>query len=531
MDVGTSCTSRVTARSGVQLADLLRSGSSVRAAAQELLLDYAEALRFAHQHQLPVRSRRLDERTDATIRDLLAAGMSIRGIAEVVGVSYSAVYSRASEDGTRYRLTVTAKDSTAARCQFLILRLAGVTRRSAAACIGISLRTALDYEKGLVKTRHGSSRFVPKGLRAIEYKKLMNRFEQQHQHVATSQVTPAIPAAKADDHLREINSRYLSFTHRERIRDLHQAGYSNAAIARELGCHRSTIGRELARNADQQGRYLPSHASRLAWTRRRRPKIANIAADSKLREIISTKLEMRWSPEQIAAWLRLEYPDCLHWHVCHETIYQALYVQARGGLKRELVHHLRRGRSARKPRTSCQQRTPRFKAGMINISQRPPEVDDRAVPGHWESDLIIGAGGKSAIGTLVERTTRFVMLLHLPGRHDADSVTKALSQCIGKLPDALRRSLTWDQGSEMALHDQFSVTTGCPVYFCDPASPWQRGSNENTNGLLRQYFPKGTDLSTHSAEHLLQVADELNTRPRKTLGWKTPAQALTELIR
>jgi transposase, IS30 family len=215
--------------------------------------------------------------------------------------------------------------------------------------------------------------------------------------------------------------------------------------------------------------------------------------------------------------------------VSHETIYQALYVQGRGGLRRELAASLRTGRAVRRPRRRSDERRGRI-PGMVNISERPAEADDRAVPGHWEGDLIEGRNGKSQIGTLVERTTRFTMLVPLPAGKSAEAVADALVPVIAGLPGALRRSLTWDQGREMAAHEQIAVAADCEVYFCDPHSPWQRGSNENTNGLLRQYFPKGTDLSVHSPQHLAAVADELNGRPRKTLGWKTPAEAMAELL-
>ena len=213
----------------------------------------------------------------------------------------------------------------------------------------------------------------------------------------------------------------------------------------------------------------------------------------------------------------------------HETIYQAIYVQGRGALRRELAACLRTGRALRKPRRREGERRGKI-PGMVMISERPAEAQDRAVPGHWEGDLIIGAGNRSAIGTLVERSTRFVMLLHLPGGYGPERVAAAMTQAMGGLPDAIRRSLTWDQGKEMAGHAQIAVAADLDIYFCDPHSPWQRGSNENTNGLLRQYFPKGTNLAAHSRGHLQAVADELNSRPRKTLGWKTPAQALEEVL-
>lgn len=271
-------------------------------------------------------------------------------------------------------------------------------------------------------------------------------------------------------------------------------------------------------------------AQRKATARRLRPKQAVIAADRQLQAVIQEKLSSRWSPQQISGWLRLHHPEKKRWHVCHETIYQALYLQARGGLKRQVQESLLQGRARRKPRTGVQERKRRFVEDMVMISGRPAEVADRAVPGHWEGDLITGAYNKSAIGTLVERTSRYVILIHLPGAHDAESVLAGLKTTTATLPKHLQGSLTWDQGSEMAGHKAFTVATGCQVYFCDPASPWQRGSNENTNGLLRQYFPKGSDLSVHSAADLEFVAQQLNGRPRKTLGYRTPAEVFRDLI-
>jgi IS30 family transposase len=244
---------------------------------------------------------------------------------------------------------------------------------------------------------------------------------------------------------------------------------------------------------------------------------------------VQGKLRMRWSPEQISRRLAAEFPDRPEMRVSHETICQSIYVQGRGALRRELAVSLRTGRALRRPRRKEGERRGKI-PGMVNISERPAEAADRAVPGHWEGDLILGAAGRSAIGTLVERTTRFTMLVPLPGGHDAPATAGALTPVIAGLPDAVRRSLTWDQGKEMAAHAQIAVAADCQIYFCDPHSPWQRGSNENTNGLLRQYFPKGTTLSGHSPAHLAAVADELNGRPRKTLGWKTPAEALAQIL-
>ncbi|WP_460431810.1 IS30 family transposase, partial [Amycolatopsis echigonensis] len=250
-----------------------------------------------------------------------------------------------------------------------------------------------------------------------------------------------------------------------------------------------------------------------------------IAACPELRERVQAMLGEKFSPEQIARRLRRDHPDRPELHVTHETIYQALYVQGRGELRRELARALRTGRARRKPRAG-QQRRPRFAEPMAMISDRPAEAADRAVPGHWEGDLIIGKDNASAIATLVERTTRYVLLVPLPRGRGAEAVRDALAATAATLPAHLQRSLTWDQGSEMGRHHEFTIATGIPVYFCDPHSPWQRGSNENTNGLLRQYFPKGTDLSAHTPEHLAAVAAQLNRRPRKTLDWDTPAERL-----
>jgi IS30 family transposase len=256
-----------------------------------------------------------------------------------------------------------------------------------------------------------------------------------------------------------------------------------------------------------------------------------LAVDLRLRREVQTRLEQRHSPRQIARRLREDFPDEPEMWVSHETIYQSIYVQGRGGLRRELAACLRTGRALRRPRRQAEQRRSRERiTDMVLISERPPEVADRAVPGHWEGDLLMGAGNATAIGTLVERSTRFVMLLHLPENHGADKVAEAMVTAMAGLPEFLRRSLTWDQGIEMAHHGRIAQATGLEIYFCDPASPWQRGTNENTNGLLRQYFPKGTDLSFWGPGYLDFVAAELNGRPRETLNWRTPAEALHKLL-
>ncbi len=329
-------------------------------------------------------------------------------------------------------------------------------------------------------------------------------------------------------------SRYLREDERIHIADRLREKATVRAIAAELGRSPSTVSREIRRNRTDgtrgQWHYRPHAAQARSDARRPRPKPRKITANPELRGAIQAMLDERWSPEQICHALRAQFPDRPEMHVAHETVYQALYIQGRGELRRELAGALRSGRARRRPQRQANRRQPRFTDPMVMISERPAEAEDRAVPGHWEGDLIIGKDGASAIGTLVERATRYVMLLHLPNGRTAEHVRDALVETVQTLPAHLRRSLTWDQGSEMAAHKSFTVATGVPVYFCDPASPWQRGSNENTNGLLRQYFPKGTDLSVHTPEHLAAVADQLNRRPRKTLGWETPAERLHKLL-
>jgi transposase, IS30 family len=326
-----------------------------------------------------------------------------------------------------------------------------------------------------------------------------------------------------------VSGQFLSFAEREEIAVGLAAGLKPPEIARRLGRDRSTVYREVGRNSDSRGEYRAVVAQARAEERAARPKTARLAGNDRLREWVQDRLAEYWSPEQVSLMLKAEFPDEPEMRVSHETIYQSVYVQGRGALRRELAVSLRTGRALRKPRRKAGERRGRIK-DMVLISERPAEAADRAVPGHWEGDLIMGARNASAIGTLVERSTRFVMLLHLPAGHDPAAVAAAMTEAMAGLPGSLRRSLTWDQGKEMALHAQIAAAADLEIYFCDPHSPWQRGSNENTNGLLRQYFPKGSDLSVHDRAELDRVAAQLNSRPRKTLGLKTPAQALDQAL-
>ena len=319
----------------------------------------------------------------------------------------------------------------------------------------------------------------------------------------------------------------LTLEDREEIRVGLAAGWSFARIAGGLGRATSTVSREVNANGgrvDYRAYAAHARASRQA----RRPKAGKLA-NPRLVCVVTAWLVELWSPEEIAGRLRREFPDDPMMQVSHETIYQSLFVQGRGELRRELHRCLRSGRAQRRVRHGGGGAAGQI-PGMVMISERPAEADDRAVPGHWEGDLIMGANNRSAVGTLVERSTRFVLLLHLANGKTAIDVNTAMSTAIATLPAAMTRSITWDQGKELAAHATFSIDTGVPVYFCDPHSPWQRGTNENTNGLLRQYMPKGTNLAVHTADDLARIADSLNNRPRKTLGYMTPSEKLAELI-
>ncbi|WLB88636.1 IS30 family transposase [Bradyrhizobium japonicum USDA 135] len=390
-----------------------------------------------------------------------------------------------------------------------------------------------------------------------------------------------MPPAMFRSSAKALSGRYLSLAEREEIALLRVQDHSIREIGRRLGRDASTVSRELRRNAATRGGGLEYRATTAQWhadRSARRPKSTKLALNATLRTYVEERLAggvvapsgahvpgpavpwngrrhgrrkdrrwaKAWSPEQIARRLPIDFPDDKTMRISHEAIYQALFVQGRGALRSELTACLRTGRVLRMPRARIRRRGKGFVSPEIMISERPAEAADRAVPGHWEGDLILGLGS-SAIGTLVERTTRFTMLLHLPrlvghgeaprvkngpalAGHGAEAVRDAISRTIINLPEELRRTLTWDQGAEMAQHDRLKIDAGIQVYFCDPQSPWQRGTNENTNGLLRQYFPKGTDLSVHSADEISAIAAALNARPRKTLGWKTPAEALDELL-
>lgn len=442
--------------------------------------------------------------------DRMAVVGSATAVARELGINVNTAHAWARNAGLKSRRIAHER-----KAEYLALRKAGHSQASAACQVGVHVRTCRDWDHGTRRSR--DSRFYADG-RRVNYATGQTTIET---------MTTASGLATVE---RELHPRFLTLAEREQIADLRRDGRSLRAIGRILGRPASTIKREIDHHQNDEGSYQPFAAHRRAADQRPRPKPAKLAQPGKLRDYVAGRLSMQWSPEQISHTLKIEYPTDESMRVSTETIYQALYVQARGGLKREVADALRTGRIRRKPRRSPEHRRERFTDPMVMISERPAEVEDRAVPGHWEGDLIVGEKNQTAIITLVERQTRYVMLGYLRAGHTAPEVRQVLTELAATLPEHLRGSLTWDQGSEMAEHKLFSVETGLPVYFCDPASPWQRGSNENTNGLLRQYFPKSADLSIYGPEDLELVAQRLNGRPRKTLGWETPAQRMRNLV-
>lgn len=499
----------------------LDKGGTIRAVAIELGISPDSAYRWRREAGVssvrqPNREYSAEEK--AEFFRLLAIHQNVSAVARELGFVRVTCYKWAYAAGI-----FTGRDTSAQRDEFLALRKAGISRSEAGERTHTDKRTAQDWEKGIRQFSGG--RLYPDG-RVVRY---------DTKAVVANVKSPRGIYARDDqvglDQLdRLVNPRYLSLGQREQIHDLRARGLSIRAIAREIDRAPSSISREISRNAHSSIGYLPYAAHRAAVTRRSRPRESKLLTPGPLRDYLAQRLAKRWSPEQISRRLPKDFATDQDMRVSTETIYQAIYVQARGGLKRELVSTLRQGQLVRRPRRSQRHRSSRFVSPMVSISKRPEEIELRTVPGHWEGDLIIGAHHKSAIGTLVERATRYTMLVHLPNDHNAETVRDCLISVVKDLPQSLRNTLTWDQGAEMSEHAAFTMATDMKVYFCDPASPWQRGSNENTNGLLRQYFPKGTDLSKYSSDHLPWVAEELNGRPRKSLDWESPAERLCALL-
>jgi transposase, IS30 family len=503
-------------RFGDQLAKLVDAGVPVREAAVSLGLSGQRAYAILRATGRPMGMARPDVSgiDRAQVAAVFTATGSVDAAAKAVGVAHS----------TARRMLVAlglvdaerrVRGKPAERARFVELLDAGWSTARAAREVGVHVRTARDWRDGI--RRVGNTRVRPDG--TVSDYNTGTRYTQPVKTIAVDQ-HPVSEQASA--------SRCLQLADRLVIADGLAAGQTLTAIAEVIGRHKSTVSREVAAHR-VEGLYLPYQADAAAAAARARPKESKLVSNQKLRHEVEEGLAKRWSPEEISHRLVKDFPDDESMRVSHETIYQALYFQARGGLKKEVAQALRSGRTCRKPRRKPGERYQRFVDPMIMIADRP-DIDDRAVPGHWEGDLITGELNKTAIGTLVERTTRYTMLVHLPGGHDAEAVRDGLIATMATLPAHLRGSLTWDQGAEMARHKEFSVATDMAVYFCDPASPWQRGTNENTNGLLRQYFPKGTDLSVFGPEDLEHVAQQLNGRPRKTLDWDTPAERLRDLL-
>lgn len=500
-------------RYGDQLAKLVDAGVAVKDAATGLELPpdrcYA-ILRATGRARGSARSALKDADSAAVVAVFTATG-SINQSAKANNISHGRARRMLVDTGL-ISAGPQPRGKADARVRLAELLKDGWSVARAAREVGVHERTARDWRDGIRKIRN--TRIRADGT-VIAYGD-SGRYNQP----VTMSVNGEPPV---------ISSRYLSMRDRLAIADRRTAGESMSAIATAIGKSTATVSREIA-NHSVEGLYLPYHAHTAAAAARARPKASKLVTNQPLRRVVEDGLSKRWSPEEISHRLVKDYPDDESMRVSHETIYQALYFQARGGLKREVAQALRTGRTRRKPHRRPDQRQHRFVDPMIMISDRPPEVEDRAVPGHWEGDLIMGQANKTAIATLVERATRYTLLVHLPDGHHAEAVRDGLIATITTLPKHLRGSLTWDQGCEMARHKQFAMATDMAVYFCDPASPWQRGTNENTNGLLRQYFPKGTDLSVYSPEDLEHVAQQLNGRPRKTLDWETPAERLRDLL-
>jgi IS30 family transposase len=500
-------------RFGDQLARLIDAGASVKDAAGALGISRQRCYAILRATGRPVGSSR-PVRPDVDVGQVAAvftATGSINQAAKATGVSHSLARRLLVAEGL-VSASRQPRGKAAAKRRFDELIDLGWSASRAAREVGVHERTGRDWRDGIRKD--GTTRRHPDGA-VVDYRS-GNRY-----------IAPVTTSGGAAPQV--ISTRYLSLKDRLTIADGLLSAQTLTQIAAAIGKHKSTVSREVdAHSVD--GLYLPYHADQAAAAARARPKQSKLVVHQDLRAAVKGGLSRRLSPEQISHRLRRDFPEDESMRVSHETIYQALYFQARGGLKREVAQALRSGRTRRKPHRLPDQRTHRFVDPMIMISDRPADIADRAVAGHWEGDLIMGAANKTAIATLVERATRYTMLVHLPDGHTAEAVRDGLIATISTLPAHLRGSLTWDQGAEMARHKQFSMATDMAVYFCDPASPWQRGTNENTNGLLRQYFPKGTNLSVFGPEDLEHVAQQLNGRPRKTLGWDTPAERLRDLL-
>jgi len=484
-----------------QAVGLVGGGSTVIAAARQVGVSEAAVRRFMHQAGIPV-PKGVPKPVRERFWQLWRQGMSVAEAAAAAGVNPGTAARWVNAAGVARPQSLPPAEPAKIN-ELLILLRSGVSTRMALEQVGVSKRVGYYWADRLAKDPSVS----------VGVFQALTGCDGQTGGVDVDMGAP--------------RGFRLGVLERQEIAIGKTSGWTLAQIAARINRPKSTVSRELARNTSPDGSYRMLQAEQAARDRARRPKPAKLAQEGPLRDFVVTNLngKQRLSPEQIAHRLVLEYPFDKEMRVCHETIYQAIYIQARGGLKREVEKALRQGRTYRKPHRREAERRGRI-PGMIPISQRPADVEERLIPGDWEGDLIIGKDSASAVATLVERSFRYTMLGYLPIDHTAASVRDAIVPLLSALPDQLRRSLTWDQGSEMACHLQVAEQADIDVYFADPHSPWQRGTNENTNGLLRQYMPKGTDLSVYTADDLTEIAAGLNNRPRKTLGWLTPTEAL-----
>ena len=449
---------------------------------------------------------------------LLAEQGNVSAVARQLGFVRVTCYKWAHQAGI-----FTGRSVDAQRDEFLKLRAGGLSRADAAERVGADKRSAQDWDRGIRQFYGG--RVYPDG-RVVSYP-YAERIAKVKRPRTTYLVSDRAELAGLE---RPISERFLSLEEREQIHDLRNADHSIRSIGRQLNRSASTISRELARNSTGQLGYMPYGAHRRAAGRRSRPRTCKLHVPGPLRDYVVAGLAKRWSPEQVSHRMAKDFAIDLEMRACTETIYQAIYADHPDSLARQPKCSTRFGRSRRRPQRDPARRTKRFVEPMTPIQDRPAHVEQRGEPGHWEGDLIVGNLHRSAIATIVDRASRFLLMVHLDTDHNAETVRDELITTMSSLPPALRRTLTWDQGAEMSEHRSLANATGLDVYFCDAGSPWQRGTNENTNGLLRQYFPKGTNLGTHNRHDLDVVAAELNNRPRKSLDWDTPAERLEALL-
>ncbi len=500
---------------------IMDRGSTIRGAAIEVGVTPDVGYRWVKNAGLAARRatpRVYSDADKAEFFRLLAEQGNVSAVARRLGFVRVTCYKWAHQAGIFTGVSVDAQ-----RDEFLKLRASGMSRAEAAGRVGADKRSAQDWDKGIRQFYGG--RVYPDG-RVVSYP-YAERIAKAKRPRTSYLVSDRTELEGLE---RPISSRFLSLEEREQIHDLRSAGGSVRSIGRQLQRPASTISRELARNSTAELGYMPYGAHRRAVGRRSRRRACKLHTPGPLRDYVVAGLAKRWSPEQVSHRLAKDFAIDLEMRACTETIYQAIYADHADALARQPKSSTRFGRTRRRSHRNPARRTKRFVDPMPPIHDRPAAVEQRDVPGHWEGDLIVGNLHRSAIATVVDRASRFLLMIHLDADHNAETVSEGLINTLGPLPASLRRTLTWDQGAEMSEHRSISKATGLDVYFCDAGSPWQRGTNENTNGLLRQYFPKGTDLSAHSRGTLDTVAAELNNRPRKSLDWDTPAERLEALL-